>query len=274
MQTGFPYHTLHNAVSLQLQVHRLGYKLDPHYQVQRHLCLPLRIGLRLADCTLRINPISSERSHRRRCNPAACWNIQADCQHPDHQEWHGCFTDHTSILPGREGRSRWRSSAGVSKCCFHPSSTIHTNQVQSNIPNSTPYGPDQSPPNKERGILHIEKIQPLEILQPRVRQPSISIMIHPNRSATRLNNPRRLTNGPYGIYARDALHNTYSRLTTHSNYETGFQSKGSSANKHRPVPRLPRQPRPAQKTAKSADGFACKGGSGEGNVLRNAPVVG
>jgi len=215
--------------------------------VQRHLCLPLRIGLRLADCTLRINPISSERSHRRRCNPAACWNIQADCQHPDHQEWHGCFTDHTSILPGREGRSRWRSSAGVSKCCFHPSSTIHTNQVQSNIPNSTPYGPDQSPPNKERGILHIEKIQPLEILQPRVRQPSISIMIHPNRSATRLNNPRRLTNGPYGIYARDALHNTYSRLTTHSNYETGFQSKGSSANKHRPVPRLPRQPRPAQK---------------------------
>ena len=176
MQTGFPYHTLHNAVSLQLQVHLLGYKLDRHYQVQRNLCLPLRNGLRLADCTLRINPISSKRSHRWRCNPAACWNIQADCQHPEHQEWHGCFTDHTSILPGRKGRSRWRSSAGVSKQVLLSirRDTIHTKyQVQSSIPNSTPYGPDQSLPNKERGIVHIEKFQPLEILQPRVRQPSI-----------------------------------------------------------------------------------------------------
>lgn len=79
----------------------------------------------------------------------------------------------------------------------------------------------------------------------------------------------RLINGPYGIYARDASHNYYSGLSTHDNYETGFQLEGASSNNT--VLNLDSyRNRDPRKNGESADGFACKEGEGEGNVLRNA----
>lgn len=79
----------------------------------------------------------------------------------------------------------------------------------------------------------------------------------------------RLINGPYGIYARNASHNYYELLSTHDNYETGFQLEGESANNTVLYLDSYRN-RDPRKNGESADGFACKSGSGEGNVLRNA----
>ncbi|KAL0254986.1 hypothetical protein SLS55_009510 [Diplodia seriata] len=109
----------------------------------------------------------------------------------------------------------------------------------------TPYGLDESLPNDERGILHIEggnywKFYNLELI-----------------------------NGPYGVYSRDSSHNYYEKLSTHDNYESGFQMQGDASNNTVIYldSYLNRDPR---KNGESADGFACKEGSGEGNVLRNA----
>jgi hypothetical protein len=78
-----------------------------------------------------------------------------------------------------------------------------------------------------------------------------------------------LINGPYGIYARDASHNYYELITTHDNYETGFQLQGASSN-NTVIYLDSYRNRDPRKNGESADGFACKEGSGEGNVLRNA----
>ncbi|KAI1848721.1 hypothetical protein JX265_005653 [Neoarthrinium moseri] len=109
----------------------------------------------------------------------------------------------------------------------------------------TPYGVGESLPNAERGILHIEganywKFYNLELI-----------------------------NGPYGVYARDASHNYYELLSTHDNYESGFQIQGTSSN-NTVVYLDSYRNRDPRKNGESADGFACKEGSGEGNVLRNA----
>ncbi|KAH7123282.1 pectate lyase L [Dactylonectria estremocensis] len=76
-------------------------------------------------------------------------------------------------------------------------------------------------------------------------------------------------NGPYGVYHRDSSNNYYERIVTHDNYETGFQIQGSSANNQ--VLYLDsynnRDPR---KNGESADGFACKEGTGTGNTLVGA----
>ncbi|RYP74916.1 hypothetical protein DL771_002700 [Monosporascus sp. 5C6A] len=110
---------------------------------------------------------------------------------------------------------------------------------------STPYGVGQSLPNNERGILHIE-----------------------NANYWRFYN-LELINGPYAVYARDASHNYYELLSTHDNYETGFQLQGTSEN-NTVVNLDSYRNRDPRKNGESADGFACKEGSGEGNVLRNA----
>ncbi|GKT64748.1 pectate lyase [Colletotrichum tofieldiae] len=113
-----------------------------------------------------------------------------------------------------------------------------------NMP-GTPKALDESLPNPERGVFHIQNanywaLYDLEII-----------------------------NGPYGIYARDASHNYYDGLSTHDNYETGFQLEGASAN-NTVVNLDSYRNRDPRKNGESADGFACKSGSGEGNVLRNA----
>jgi hypothetical protein len=79
----------------------------------------------------------------------------------------------------------------------------------------------------------------------------------------------RLINGPYGIYSRDSSNNYYEGLSTHDNYETGFQIQGAASNNV--VVNLDSyRNRDPRKNGESADGFACKEGEGEGNVLRNA----
>ncbi|KKK25564.1 hypothetical protein AOCH_000098 [Aspergillus ochraceoroseus] len=109
----------------------------------------------------------------------------------------------------------------------------------------TPAGSDASLPNKERGILHIEKADYWEFYD------------------------LELINGPYGVYAQDSSNNHYERIVTRDNYETGFHLQGDSSNNL--VLYLDsyanRDPR---KNGESADGFACKEGSGDGNVLRGA----
>ena len=100
-------------------------------------------------------------------------------------------------------------------------------------------------PNKERGILHIEKGNYWKFYN------------------------LELINGPYGIYARNASHNYYELITTHDNYETGFQLEGASSNNTVLYLDSYRN-RDPRKNGESADGFACKSGEGEGNVLYNA----
>ncbi|CBF87052.1 hypothetical protein AN2537.2 [Aspergillus nidulans FGSC A4] len=109
----------------------------------------------------------------------------------------------------------------------------------------TPADLDASLDNADRGILHIQDAEYWEFYD------------------------LELINGPYGVYARDASNNHYERITTRNNYETGFQLQGESSNNV--VLYLDsygnRDPR---KNGESADGFACKEGSGEGNILRGA----
>jgi len=78
-----------------------------------------------------------------------------------------------------------------------------------------------------------------------------------------------IVHGPYGIYCNNCTGNTFERLVTHDNYETGFQLQGSSANNT--ILNLDsynnRDPR---KNGESADGLGIKEGSGSGNVVRGA----
>lgn len=58
-------------------------------------------------------------------------------------------------------------------------------------------------------------------------------------------------------------------ITTHDNYETGFQLEGASSNNTVLYLDSYRN-RDPRKNGESADGFACKSGEGDGNSLRNA----
>ncbi|KAI0596140.1 pectin lyase fold/virulence factor [Biscogniauxia sp. FL1348] len=109
----------------------------------------------------------------------------------------------------------------------------------------TPYGVGEALPDGERGILHIVGANYWSFYN------------------------LELINGPYGIYSRDSSHNYYERLSTHDNYESGFQMQGTSENNTIVYldSYMNRDPR---KNGESADGFALKEGEGEGNVLRNA----
>lgn len=78
-----------------------------------------------------------------------------------------------------------------------------------------------------------------------------------------------LVNGPYGVYCDGCNSNVFSRLSTHDNYESGFQLQGSSSDNQ--ILNLDsygnRDPR---KNGESADGLAIKEGNGTGNVVRGA----
>ncbi|KAG9250832.1 family 9 polysaccharide lyase [Emericellopsis atlantica] len=113
-----------------------------------------------------------------------------------------------------------------------------------NMP-GTPKKLGESLPNSERGIFHIQDAEYWAFYN------------------------LELINGPYGIYARDASHNYYEGLSTHDNYETGFQLEGASSN-NTVINLDSYMNRDPRKNGESADGFACKSGKGEGNVVRNA----
>ncbi|KAH7135148.1 pectate lyase L [Dendryphion nanum] len=76
-------------------------------------------------------------------------------------------------------------------------------------------------------------------------------------------------NGPYGFYVDSSSNNLFERIVTHDNYETGFQLQGASSNNkiYYLDSYANRDPR---KNGESADGFACKEGDGEGNILKGA----
>ncbi|KAI1342579.1 pectate lyase L [Xylariaceae sp. FL0016] len=78
-----------------------------------------------------------------------------------------------------------------------------------------------------------------------------------------------LVNGPYGVYMRDSSNNYFEQLTTHDNYESGFQMQGALTN-NQIVYLDSYRNRDPRKNGESADGFACKEGSGEGNLLKGA----
>ncbi|GKT94004.1 pectate lyase L [Colletotrichum tofieldiae] len=110
----------------------------------------------------------------------------------------------------------------------------------------TPAALDASLANADRGVLHIEKAsQLLEVLQAHHHQ------------------------RPYGVYLRDGSNNYFERIVTHDNYETGFQMQGSLSN-NQVVFLDSYRNRDPRKNGESADGFACKEGSGTGNVLKGA----
>ncbi|GES61292.1 pectate lyase [Aspergillus terreus] len=109
----------------------------------------------------------------------------------------------------------------------------------------TPAELDASLPNEDRGILHIQDAEYWEFYD------------------------LELINGPYGVYSRDASNNHYERIVTRDNYETGFQLQGAASNNTVLYLDSYRN-RDPRKNGESADGFACKEGEGEGNVLRGA----
>lgn len=78
-----------------------------------------------------------------------------------------------------------------------------------------------------------------------------------------------LINGPYGVYMDSSSNNLFERVVTHDNYETGFQMQGASANNKIYYLDSYRN-RDPRKNGESADGFGCKEGSGEGNILKGA----
>jgi hypothetical protein len=78
-----------------------------------------------------------------------------------------------------------------------------------------------------------------------------------------------IIHGPYGVYCANCNNNTFERLITRDNYETGFQLQNSSAGNL--ILNLDsygnRDPR---KNGESADGLGIKEGGGSGNVVRGA----
>lgn len=149
----------------------------------------------------------------------------------------GTFAPSANIQVGRSGSQ----SSPISVRPYENEKVIIDGE---NMP-GTPKDLDESLPNPERGIFHIQDAEYWAFYD------------------------LELINGPYGIYARDASNNYYEGLSTHDNYETGFQLEGASSNNTiiNLDSYLNRDPR---KNGESADGFACKEGEGEGNVLRNA----
>jgi len=78
-----------------------------------------------------------------------------------------------------------------------------------------------------------------------------------------------IEHGPYAVYCNNCGHNTFDRLVTHDNYETGFQLQGASAG-NLIVNLDSYQNRDPRKNGESADGLGIKEGSGAGNVVRGA----
>jgi hypothetical protein len=78
-----------------------------------------------------------------------------------------------------------------------------------------------------------------------------------------------IVHGPYAIYCDGCSNNTFDRLSTHDNYETGFQLQGTSAG-NLIVNLDSSNNRDPRKNGESADGLGIKQGSGSGNVVRGA----
>ncbi|KAH6684942.1 pectate lyase L [Plectosphaerella plurivora] len=109
----------------------------------------------------------------------------------------------------------------------------------------TPMALDAALPNPQRGIFHIEKANYWKIYK------------------------LTFINGPYGVYVRDSSNNYFERIVTHDNYETGFHLEGALSN-NQIIYLDSYRNRDPRKNGESADGFALKQGTGNGNILRGA----
>ncbi|MDI6099376.1 right-handed parallel beta-helix repeat-containing protein [Actinoplanes sp. NEAU-A12] len=78
-----------------------------------------------------------------------------------------------------------------------------------------------------------------------------------------------IIHGPYGVYCAGCDDNTFERLVTRDNYETGFQLQGSSAG-NQIINLDSHGNRDPRKNGESADGLGIKEGGGAGNVVRGA----
>ncbi|MET7702558.1 right-handed parallel beta-helix repeat-containing protein [Streptomyces sp. NPDC005485] len=92
--------------------------------------------------------------------------------------------------------------------------------------------------------------------------------VHQEASYWRLSG-LEIVDGPYGVYCDGCNNNVFSALTTHDNYESGFQLQGASSN-NRILDLDSYANRDPRKNGESADGLAVKEGSGTGNVVRGA----
>ncbi|KAK1580712.1 pectate lyase L [Colletotrichum navitas] len=109
----------------------------------------------------------------------------------------------------------------------------------------TPAALGASLPNADRGVLHVEKASYWKFYK------------------------LTIINGPYGVYLRDGSNNYFENIVAHDNYETGFQMQGALSN-NQVVYLDSYRNRDPRKNGESADGFACKEGSGTGNILKGA----
>ncbi|POS71695.1 pectate lyase L [Diaporthe helianthi] len=109
----------------------------------------------------------------------------------------------------------------------------------------TAYGSESVIIDADRGVLHFEKASYWNVSK------------------------IELINGPYGVYLQDGNNNIFDRISTHDNYETGFQMQGSISN-NKVLYLDSYMNRDPRKNGESADGFACKEGSGTGNIIKGA----
>ncbi|KAG4443986.1 hypothetical protein IFR05_000533 [Cadophora sp. M221] len=109
----------------------------------------------------------------------------------------------------------------------------------------TPAAVGASVPNRNRGVIHIERIH--------------------YWSFARLT----FTHGAYGVYVRDASNLRFNEIVTRDNYESGFHMQGALSNNV--ISYLDsygnRDPR---NNGENADGLAIKEGKGEGNIVTGA----
>lgn len=111
-----------------------------------------------------------------------------------------------------------------------------------NMP-GTPAPLGASLPNSERGIFHVEGAEYWRFIH------------------------ITFTRGPYGVYVKDSHNNYFERLTTHSNYETGFHMQNSISNNEIVYLDTYNNADP-RNNGQNADGMAIKEGSGAGNIIR------
>ncbi|MBL7253066.1 right-handed parallel beta-helix repeat-containing protein [Paractinoplanes lichenicola] len=76
-----------------------------------------------------------------------------------------------------------------------------------------------------------------------------------------------IIHGPYGVYCANCNNNVFERLSTHDNYETGFQLQNSSAG-NQIVNLDSYNNRDPRKNGESADGLGIKEGGGDGNGFK------
>ncbi|KAH7259410.1 pectin lyase fold/virulence factor [Fusarium redolens] len=107
----------------------------------------------------------------------------------------------------------------------------------------TPAALGASLAGKDRGIFHVEKAEYWRFIH------------------------ITLTKGPYGVYVKDSHNNYFERLTTHSNYETGFHMQNSISNNEIVYLDTYNNADP-RNNGQNADGMAIKEGSGAGNIIR------